>query len=134
TQAKAAKLLRDSASALLKRLEEPLLGGWFKAHSSVLHFKLQPLIGNILRRHGDGTAAGRELHRVAQQIPQYLLETNRIPHCLRVPGVQADGETLLLGIHICPADFDSTIEHGMEINGCNVQLEFAVGDTREIAQ
>ena len=77
-KSQASKLLRDLATALLKRVKDVANCIGADTNPSVVHANRDPVGGGISREDTHPPAGGREFDRVFQNVPKDLLEAGRI--------------------------------------------------------
>ena len=122
-----------TAVSLAEALEQVLghLGG--EADAGVAHG--QPnLVGRGAAAHVHGTAAGRELDRVGQQIPDDLLQPVGVGRDQRKAGVDADLDGNALGFGGGPQRFDGGLHDRLHRGRPDRQLQRARHDAGEIEQ
>ncbi len=126
-------MLRHVLVALLERVEElaDLLG--LDANAGVLDRDLQ-LHALVAGAHVNVPAVRRELGRIANQVPQHLLQPRAIGQHIVMLGHFVDMDVLLLDLNLTAEQFQHAVDDLVHVHRFERQAQLAVRHPGEIEQ
>src|ERR1035437_8061138 len=89
---------------------------------------------DVRRAYGDTAANRRELHRILDEVPEYLLEPLRVAFDMVLACVEMCLDLQRPGCHLVLVDRKDFAQHGMCIHGLAPELELAFRNARKIEQ
>src|SRR5262249_28667726 len=102
--------------------------------SIVRYFHDHVAVSRIRRPDADFAAGGRELDRVADQVPEDLLEAGGIAPNRGVPPGKLDREIDLRGRGVEPAHVDRARQGLVNIHLLDIEVEFSRTDPAQVNQ
>jgi hypothetical protein len=137
-EAEAAVASGDKVASLFEGVEEAVELVGLDADAGVLDVeeerRLGVGVGGVGGADVDATVLGGEFGGIFDEVPEHLLEAGVVGEDVVVRGVEVEVELLVFGVNFGAEDFDDGADGGVDVDGFEHELEFALGDAGEVEE